>query len=165
MGGGVKNYKWVNSADQALADVSLKAGDSVFYYANSNNQTLTIPGTVPNQASGTLKQGFNMIGVGFPATWNPNSEGTTFWGDSTKFTADATSGGADQIRYWDATTQAYKYYYLFYKKMGGGAKNYKWIDTTTQEILDEALNVGSGFFYYKQAAGEVSFNPNLKVAE
>jgi hypothetical protein len=164
MGGGAKNYHWVNTADDSLATVTLKAGDSVFYYAKGNNQTLTIPGTVPNQASGILKQGFNMVGVGFPSTWNPNSEGADFWKDSTKFTAAGSSGNADQIQYWDDENQTYKFYYLFYKKMGGGSKNYSWVDTTTDEVLNEPLKIGSGFFYYKQSAGEIEFKPNLKLA-
>ena len=163
MGGGAKNYHWVSTADDSLATATLKAGDSVFYYAKDNNQTLLIPGVVPNAAAGVLKQGYNMVSVGFPATWNPNDEGTTFWSDSTKFTAAGASGGADRIQTWDAANQSYKFYYLFYKKMGGGEKNYKWVSTTGDVILSESLDIGAGFFYYKQAAGEIEFSPNLKL--
>ena len=165
MGGGAKNYHWVeNTAEAPLATVTLKAGDSVFYYPINNNQTLTIPGTVPNAASGVLKQGFNMVSVGFPASWNPNDEGTEFWSDTSKFTSGGGAGSADQIQYWDAANQCFKYYYLFYKKMGGGAKNYKWVENTaTADVLNESLDIGAGFFYYKQAAGTTEFTPNLKI--
>ena len=163
MGGGAKNYHWVSQADDSLATVTLKAGDSVFYYPISNNQTLTVPGTVPNAASGILKQGYNMLAVGFPASWNPNDEGTTFWSDTSKFTSGGGAGSADQIRYWDTANQCFKFYYLFYKKMGGGAKNYKWVDQTTDDVLTEALTIDAGFFYYKQAAGTTEFTPNLKL--
>ena len=163
MGGGEKNWHWVNQDDDSLATEKLKAGDSVFYYALSVDQTHSVPGQVPNSASGILKKGYNMISVGFPARWNPNDEGVDFWKDTEKWTAGGTAGAADEIRYWDSVNQVYKYYYLFYKKMGGGDKNYKWVDSDTDEILTEALEVGNGFFFIRKADGEIPFTPNLKL--
>ena len=110
-----KSNKWVeNVTGQPVATSLFKTGDALFFYAASGSTLtgLTIPGQVPNVADGVLKQGFNMVGAGFPQEWNPNDAGTAFWSDS-KFTAAAAAGSADQIRAWDQKSQGYKYYYLY----------------------------------------------------
>ena len=159
--------------DYPLANIALKAGDAVFYTAKANDQTLTIPGQVPNEASGVLKQGYNMVGVGFPAMWNPNDAGTNFWMNA-NFTCGGTAADADQIRYWDEENQKFRFFFLFYKTVGAAnkAKCYKWVEDLLKArdgvpedypVLTESLNVGDGFFYIKKKEGEIEFKPGLKL--
>lgn len=158
--------------DYPLANVALKAGDAVFYYPVANNQTLTIPGQVPAEAAGTLKKGFNMIGVGFPVQWNPNDAGTAFWSDA-KFAKSSAMGSADQIQYWDEVNQKYRFFFLYSKKVGAGKeKSNMWVENVTvandgaaedYPVLKEALNTGAGFFYYRLQDGEVEFKPGLSL--
>ena len=161
-----KTYHWVeNVTGNPLADVKLKAGDCIFYYAKSNDNSFSIPGQVPNEAAGILKQGFNMIGVGFPAQWNPNDAGTDYWKKS-DFASAATSGSADQIRYWDEDSQGYRFFFLWKKLIKGqpDEKTYKWVENITgNPVLEIPLATGEGFFYYRKNAGQIEFKPGLKL--
>jgi len=160
-----KSYKWVESVSGApIADVTVKTGDGLFFYAASGSTltSLTIPGQVPNTAAGVLKQGFNMIGAGFPADWNPNDAGTEYWSDTTKFTAAGGAGSADQIQTWNQATQTYKYYYLYKGYGPNTSKSNKWVESAAgAPVMTETLDTSAAFFYYKVAAGEVVFNPPL----
>ena len=153
-----------DNTDKDLANITLKAGDAVFYYA-IKKQTLTIPGQVPNVASGKLIGGANLVCAGFPAKWNPNSLGKEFWSDTTKWTSHGSYGSADQIRWWDKENEKYRYFYLLKATVGKHAsKNGLWVeDNTDKDLLEEEIDVGEGFFFYKQKAGEVIFNSGLAL--
>jgi hypothetical protein len=160
-----KSNKWVeNVAGQPVATATFKTGDALFFYAASGSTltSLTIPGQVPNTTAGVLRQGYNMIGAGFPADWNPNDAGTEYWSDATKYTAAAAVGSADQIRTWDQATQTYKFYYLYKGYGPNTTKSNKWVENVAgQPVMTETLDTSAAFFYYKVAAGEVVFNPPL----
>jgi hypothetical protein len=161
-----KNKKWVENVtgNPLSEDVLLGAGDAVFYYAKSKDNTFSIPGQVPAEAAGTLKSGFNMIGVGFPSEWCPNDAGTDFWKDA-KFAKSTTAGGADQIQYWDDAKQTYRYFFLYNNAfMPTNEKNNKWVENVTgNPILTEKLSTGAGFFYYRKNTGDVEFKPGLAL--
>ena len=160
-----KNKHWVeNVTGQPLADVQLKTGDAVFFFAKSKDNTLSIPGQVPAEASGILKHGYNMVGVGFPTAWNPNDAGTDFWKDA-KFAKSTASGGADQIQYWDDANQKYRFFFLYNNAFQpSNEKNNKWVENITgNPVLVDALKTGEGFFYYRKNAGEIEFKPGLKL--
>ena len=150
----------------------VKAGDAIFYVNKSekDTQVLTIPGQVPHEAVNTLQGGYNLVGVGFPAQWNPNDCGTNFW-MNTAYTAGGTAAASDQIYSWDKTSQTYRKFFLFYKTKGtsGGVSNkdkcYKWVEDIDPDfpVLEEKFDVGDGFFYIKQKPGEVEFKPGLKL--
>ena len=160
----VKNKHWVeNLTDKPFANVPIKTGDAVFYYALKKDNSFSIPGQVPNEAVGTLKQGYNMIGVGFPAEWCPNDAGTDFWKNAA-FAGATGSSSADRIQYWDEANDTYKHYFLYKNPFNAGdVKNNKWVDTTSKDELTEPLKTGSGFFYWKKNAGEIEFKPGLKL--
>ena len=166
-----KSYHWVEnlpSEGYPLASEGLKTGDCVFYYALNNANTFSLPGQVPNEAAGVLKQGYNMIGVGFPSQWCPNDAGTDFWKDNTKFAMGSSAGAADRIQYWDEAGQTYRYFFLFYSttKTGVDPKSYQWVENLPGDgypVLNEKLDTGAGFFYYRQKAGEIEFKPGLKL--
>ena len=166
MGDTTKTGKWVENVDgfptaESLG-VTIKTGDAVFYYPNGKNQTLSIPGEVVSQASGILKQGLNLIGSGFPVSWNPNDEGTAFWGDN-KFKKNTTYGGSDQIRVWvpGVAPEGNKYRYFFlYNKMGDTTKSKKWVENVDDlPVLEEPIKTDRGFFYYRQNSGQIVFEP------
>jgi hypothetical protein len=160
-----KSNKWVeNVTGYPIADATFKTGDALFFYAakGSTLTSLTIPGQVPNTTAGVLKQGFNMVGAGFPADWNPNDAGTEYWSDTTKFTAAGGAGSADRIQTWEHTSQTYKNYYLFKGFGPHTTKSNKWVENVTgYPVMTETLDTSAAFFYYKVAAGEVVFDPPL----
>ena len=163
----MKSGKWVENVDglptaESLG-VALKTGDAVFYYPFSKDQTLSIPGEVVSQSSGILKQGLNMIGSGFPVSWNPNDEGTSYWGDTTKFTLAQAYGSADQIRVWVPGVKPdgdkYRYFFL-YKRIGDSQKSNKWVENIEGlPVLEEPILTDRGFFYYRQKTGQIVFEP------
>ena len=107
----------------------------------------------------------NLVSAGFPTRWNPNDAGTAYWGDTTKFTSNGAAGLADQIRYWDKENQTYRYFYLYKKTVGTGKeKNNCWVENVDgYPLLETPLEIGDGFFFYKQKAGEIEFKPGLKL--
>ena len=161
-----KTYHWVEDVDgNPLAIIPIKTGNAVFYYALANDNTFSVPGQVPAEAVGILKQGFNMIGAGFPTQWNPNDAGTEFWSKS-DFASSSSEGSADRIQYWDAEKQSYRFFFLWKKLVKGkpDEKTYKWVENTDgNPVLETPLTTGEGFFYYRLNAGEIEFKPGLKL--
>ena len=166
-----KAYHWVENdaaAGYPIATAKFKTGSSVFYFAKDNDNAFSIPGQVPNEAAGVLKHGFNMIGVGFPTQWNPNDAGKEYWNDTTKFAMGNGAGAADQIQYWDEENQRYRFFFLYYAAVKGSPveKAYQWVEDDSAAgypVLDEKLDTGDGFFYYRQKEGEIEFKPGLKL--
>ena len=80
-------------------------------------------------------------------------------------TPNGTAGLADQIRYWDGEKQTYRYFYLYKKTVGTGKeKNNCWVENVDgYPLLETPLEIGDGFFFYKQKAGEIEFKPGLKL--
>ena len=106
-----------------------------------------------------------MIGVGFPAQWNPNDAGTDYWKNS-NFASSTASGSADQIQYWVNEKQGYRFFFLWKKLVKGqpDAKTYKWVvNISGNPVLETPLATGEGFFYYRKNAGEIEFKPGLKL--
>jgi len=149
------NNKWVLNATTP-AGVTLKSGDA--FWLNLKNATdlpATFVGQVPAEASKTLtlKQGFNMIGGQFSADWDPNSLGATFWA------ANGTGGNlpsnADNILVFNAATQGYTTYYLYYVTKGTTTYNNQWVLNATTPAPANFVKMGSGVWYSKKAAGDV----------
>jgi len=149
------NYKWVlNSVTPA--GVTLKSGDAFWLsLKNATDLPATFVGQVPAEASKTLtlKKGFNSIGSIFAADWDPNSLGTDFW--AANGTGAATSGNADNILLFDATTQGYTTYYLYYATKGTTTYNNQWVLNSVTPAPANFVKMGMGVWYSKKAAGDV----------
>jgi hypothetical protein len=149
------NNKWVlNSVTPA--GVTLKSGDA--FWINVKNTTdlpATFVGQVPAEAAKTLtlKQGFNMIGGIFSADWDPNSLGTTFW--AANGTGSGTAPNADNILVFDAATQNYTIYYLYYATKGTTTYNNQWVLNSVTPAPANFVKMGVGVWYSKKAAGDI----------
>lgn len=149
------NNKWVLNATTP-AGVTLESGDA--FWINVKNTTdlpATFVGQVPAEASKTLtlKQGFNMIGAIFSADWDPNGLGTAFW--AANGTGAATPPNADNVLVFDATTQNYTTYYLYYATKGTTTYNNQWVLNATTLAPANFVKMGMGVWYSKKAAGDL----------
>ena len=149
------NNKWVLNATTP-AGVTLQSGDA--FWLNLKNTTdlpATFVGQVPVEPSKTmtLKQGFNTIGSIFSADWDPNSLGTAFW--AANGTRASLSGSSDNILVFDAATQNYSIYYLYYATKGTTTYNNQWVLNATTLAPDNFVKVGMGVWYSKKAAGDL----------
>ncbi|HQL08054.1 MAG TPA: hypothetical protein PLE35_00535, partial [Lentisphaeria bacterium] len=149
------NNQWVLNASTP-AGVTLQSGDA--FWLNLKNTTdlpATFVGQVPAEASKTLtlKQGFNMIGGQFTADWDPNGLGTAFW--AANGTGSGSAGNADNILVFDAATQGYTIYYLYYATKGTTTYNNQWVLNASTLAPAGFVKVGTGVWYSKKAAGDL----------
>ena len=151
-----KNYKWVDTAAN-IATITFSNG-SVFWYRKrgEGDVTITVSGAVSLEPSQniTIVPGWNMIANAFPANFNPNSLGTSYWEASGA--AAGTGSTGDQIQIYDSTTGGYTTYYLFYSPMAlFAAKNYKWVDASANVIDSSAelMSIGKGAWYRHRGSG------------
>jgi len=150
------NNRWVLNATTPATNVVLKSGSA--FWINIKNTTdlpATFVGQVPSDSSKTLtlKYGFNMIGGVFTADWDPNVLGTTYW--AANGTRATTADNADNILVFDATTQGYTTYFLYYATKGTTTYNNQWVLNATTKAPDNFVKVGAGVWYSKKAVGNL----------
>lgn len=154
-----KNHKWVDNSG-TVASHKFKAGDS-FWFKKQGSEIVNVAlsGQVSNASVQDIEivNGWNMIGSAFPANFNPNSLGVSYWQNSGAVGNQA-SANADQIQVYDTNEEGYVLYSLFYTTIpnpGLQAKNWKWVDNAGNVIADsvEVVKPGNGVWYKHQGAG------------
>ena len=158
-----KNGKWVNAA-QNITDLSFSNGD-VFWYRKRGDSdvTINVSGQVSlqNAQEISIVNGWNMIGNAFPANFNPNSLGASYWQTSGAVAGAAAT--ADQIQVFDTTSGGYTTYFLFNSPLPiFASKNWQWVNAS-QTVIDpsaEVMPVGKGAWYRHRGSGFTLTIPN-----
>ena len=149
------NYKWMSGG--TVANYKFKNGDAFWYNSKGTTDvTFSIAGGVSLSASQSIDiyTGYNMIGSAFPANFNPNSLGTTYWQESGAKGGNAATG--DSIQIYNPTTGGYTQYYLQYVTFppAAMANNWKWMSGGTPLATDaEGVPVGKGAWYKHNGNG------------
>ena len=106
----------------------------------------------------TIKTGWNMIGSFFPDGWKVNDDATgytpEFWENSGAH-ADTTLNTADNIQVFDAATQVYTTYYLFYTTKTTSAmlaRKYRW-NVGSAAAEGSIMAPGQGAWYLHRGSG------------
>ena len=158
-----KNGKWVDVGAN-VTTLSFSNGD-VFWYRKRGNSdvTINVSGQVSlqNAQEISIVNGWNMIGNAFPANFNPNSLGVSYWQNSGA--SAGTIGTGDQIQIFDTTSGGYTTYFLFNSPLPVFAsKNWQWVDVGANVINPSAeiMPVGKGAWYRHRGAGFTLTIPN-----
>ena len=154
-----RKYRW--NTGSAVATTRLHNGDSMWFLSRSSSDVqMNVSGEVELAAVSniTIRTGWNMIGSFFPDGWKVNDEDTgytaAFWETSG---AQAGSGvnDADNIQVFDASTQKYSLYYLFYTTKTSSAmlaRKYRW-NTGSSVATDSIMAPGQGAWYLHRGSG------------
>ena len=157
-GTNAKDYYWVDSSSQLATDVTFKNGDSFWFFKRGEEKvTVNVSGEVEltDVKEIDIKAGYNMIGSFFPTGWTINDDSfytAEYWQNSGA-TYGATSGSADTIQVWDNTKSDYSTYFLYKIKKGSNAKDYKWVDSSSNLAEGNILTPGKGAWYLHRGEG------------
>ena len=158
-----KNGKWVDVGAN-VTDLSFSNGD-VFWYLKrgESDVAINVSGQVSlqNNQEISIVNGWNMIGNAFPANFNPNALGTTYWQNSGAVAGAATT--ADQIQIYDNTVGGYTTYFLFSSPLPiFASKNWQWVDVGANVVAPtaEVMPVGKGAWYLHRGSGFTLTIPN-----
>ena len=106
----------------------------------------------------TIKTGWNMIGSFFPDGWKVNDDASgytpEFWENSGAH-ADGAAGTADNIQVFNAETQGYTIYYLFYTTKTASAlqaRKYRW-NVGSAAAEGSIMAPGQGAWYLHRGSG------------
>ena len=151
-----KNYKWVD-VTQNVATTNLANG-TVFWYRkrSAGSVTINLSGGVSLQPVQNIDiiNGWNMIGNAFPANFNPNSLGASYWENSGA--AAGTGSTGDQIQIYNPSTGDYTTYFLFQSPLPiFASKNWQWVDVS-QNVINpsaEVMPMGKGAWYRHRGSG------------
>ena len=153
----VNNYKWMN-AGGTVATYKFKNGDAFWYRSKGTaDVTVTLAGGVSLASSQTIDivSGYNMIGNAFPANFNPNSLGTTYWQNSGAVGGNISTG--DSLQIYDPSAGGYTQYYLQYVTFPPAAavNNWKWMTAGGTPLATDAegVPVGKGAWYRHRGTG------------
>ena len=148
------NNQWVVNAS-TLATNKFKSGDTFWYNKRTAIPvTIQFAGQVPNDASKTraIVNGYNMIGSGYAADWDPNSLGTTYWSTNGAFRS-GTGSSADNIMVYNNGSQSYAIYYLYYATKGTTTYNNQWVLNATTKAPTNFVTLGSAVWYNHRGTG------------
>ena len=151
-----KNYKWVDAA-QNIATTNFANG-TVFWYRkrSAGSVTVSLAGGVSLQPAQNIDivSGWNMIGSAFPANFNPNSLGASYWENSGA--AAGTVGTGDNLQIYNPATGDYTTYFLFQSPLPiFASKNWQWVDAG-QNVINpsaEVMSIGKGAWYRHRGSG------------
>ena len=154
-----RKYRWNDPS--GVTTKRLHNGDALWFLSRGSSDVLmNVSGEVELAAVSNIiiKTGWNMIGSFFPDGWKPNDEtsGYTqeFWEKSGAH-ADTNVNTADNIQVFNAATQGYTTYYLFYTTKSNTAMNprkYRW--NGSAGVADGSIiNPGQGAWYLHRGSG------------
>jgi len=151
------NNLWVIDATHPATN-TFKSG-SAFWYNKFSTPAVTIPfaGQVPQDASKThtIVHGFNMIGSGYAAGWDPNGLGTAYWHTNGAFSATLPAT-ADNIMVYNSISSNYTTYYLYYTTKGTSTtNNYLWVTDATHKAPTNFISLGTAVWYNHMGTGFV----------
>ena len=154
-----RKYRWNDSS--GITTKRLRNGDSMWFLSRSTEDVqMNVSGEVELAAVSniTIKAGWNMIGSFFPDGWklNDDASGYTqeFWEKSGAH-ADTNSSTADNIQVFNAATQGYTTYYLFYTTKNNTAMNprkYRW-NGSAGVAEGSIITPGQGAWYLHRGEG------------
>jgi hypothetical protein len=155
-----RHLRW-NAGSAADTTTRIKNGDSMWFLSRSDKDVqLTTSGEVElaSVKNVEIKKGWNMIGSFFPDGWkiNDDASGYTpeFWG-SCGAVAGSGSGNADNIQVFDAGTQKYSLYYLFYTTKTTAAmqaRHLRW-NTGSAAASGSIITPGQRLWYLHRGEG------------
>ena len=154
-GRGSKNTGWTKAGQTDLIDENetVKAGQTVFFYRQGADTTLTLAGGV-KPFTGTVsmdceKGKYTFLGYPWPMALKV-SDFTKFYANSATPNQSANvTGTSDQIWLWDSATGDWlKYFY----QGGRGSKSTGWTKAGETTLTTDTIPVGVGFFFYRQGA-------------
>ncbi|HOM59540.1 MAG TPA: hypothetical protein PK770_06730, partial [Kiritimatiellia bacterium] len=86
------------------------------------------------------------------AAWNPNDLGVAYWQTNGAMAGTVSTG--DNIRLYDATSEAYTTYFLYKGAKTSDTKNYKWVSAANGSVVaDKVLTPGVGTWYKHNGTG------------
>ena len=154
-----RKYRW--NEGSAVTTKRIHNGDAMWFRSRSDKDVqMTVSGEVELAAVSniTIRAGWNMIGSFFPDGWKVNDDATgytqEFWENSGAH-ADTNSGTADNIQIFDAATQSYSLYYLFYTTKTSSAmlaRKYRW-NTGSSVAEGSIMAPGQGAWYLHRGSG------------
>ena len=154
-----RKYRWNDST--GVATKRLHNGDSMWFLSrNAGDVQMNVSGEVELAAVSniTIRTGWNMIGSFFPDGWKVNDDATgytqEFWENSGAH-ADTSINSADNIQVFNAATQEYTIYYLFYTTKTTSAmlaRKYRWNDSTGV-ASGSIMAPGQGAWYLHRGSG------------
>ena len=154
-----RKYRW--NIGSNVATTRVHNGDSMWFLSRSDHDVqMNVSGEVELAAVSniTIKTGWNMIGSFFPDGWKVNDDATgytqEFWENSGAH-ADSTSSTADNIQVFNAATQGYTIYYLFYTTKTATsvqARKYRW-NTGSNVPTGSIMAPGQGAWYLHRGSG------------
>ena len=115
-----------------------------------------------------INPGYNMFAVNFKQM----GEGAAIKIDDlfpgggkadTKFTYGAGVASADYIKVWDNAKGEYNTYFLYKIKKGSNAKDYYWVNSSSQLATDVAFKNGDAFWFYSRGANKVTATTSGEV--
>ena len=155
-----RKYKW-DTGSGTDTTTRIHNGDSMWFLSRSAGDVqMNVSGEVELAAVSniTIRTGWNMIGSFFPDGWKVNDDATgytaEFW-EASGAVAGANVGTADNIQVFDAGTQKYSTYYLYYTTKTASAlvaRKYKW-DTGSGSASGSIMAPGQGAWYLHRGSG------------
>ena len=152
-GRGSVNTGWTRAGQTALIDdtVTVKAGQTVFFYRQGTDATLILSGAV-KPFSGAVstecaKGKYTFLGYPWPTAFSVSGF-TSFYADgATPSQASSVAGISDQIWLWDSAAGDWvKYFY----QGGRGSVNTGWTKAGETALTTDQIPAGAGFFFYRQ---------------
>ena len=154
-----RKYRW--NTGSSVATTRIHNGDSMWFLSRSSSDVpMNVSGEVELAAVSniTIRTGWNMIGSFFPDGWKVNDDATgytqEFWENSGAH-ADANSSTADNIQVFNASTQGYTIYYLYYTTKTTSAqlaRKYRW-NTGSTAPTGSIMAPGQGAWYLHRGSG------------
>ena len=154
-----RKYRW--NTGSSVATTRIHNGDAMWFRSRSDHDVeMTVSGEVELApvSNITIRTGWNMIGSFFPDGWKVNDDATgytqEFWEKSGAH-ADGNSSTADNIQVFDAASQVYTTYYLFYTTKTTSAmlaRKYRW-NTGSSAPTGSIMAPGQGAWYLHRGSG------------
>ena len=154
-----RKYKW--NEGSAVTTKRIHNGDAMWFLSRSAGDVqMNVSGEVELAAVSniTIKTGWNMIGSFFPDGWKVNDDASgytqEFWENSGAH-ADTGVNTADNIQVFNAATQGYTTYYLFYTTKTTSAllpRKYRW-NLGSAVATESVISPGQGAWYLHRGSG------------
>ena len=154
-----RKYRW--NTGSSVATTRLHNGDAMWFLSRSDHDVqMNVSGEVELAAVSniTIRTGWNMIGSFFPDGWKVNDDASgytqEFWEHSGAH-ADLNLNTADNIQVFDAATQGYTTYYLYYTTKTTSAqlaRKYRW-NTGSSAPTSSIIAPGQGAWYLHRGEG------------
>ena len=154
-----RKYRW--NLGSNVATTRIHNGDSMWFLSRSDKDVqMNVSGEVELAAVSNIaiKTGWNMIGSFFPDGWKVNDDATgytqEFW-ETSGAHADGSSDKADNIQVFNAATQGYTTYFLYYTTKTSSAqlaRKYRW-NLGSAAPTDSIMAPGQGAWYLHRGEG------------